>query len=113
MRRMERIARWIGLRDGILIVGATAIGLAIGYVDSQPTWDDTGITLSLLLLTSAMAAGLSGRRPLLWGLLIGVWIPLFELGGATGPASLTGLAVAVVGALAGWALVRFGASGRS
>jgi hypothetical protein len=110
---MGRIARWIGLRDGILIVLATAIGFAIGYVDSQPTWDDTGITLSLLLLTSAMVAGLSGRRPLLWALLIGGWIPIFEIGGAAGPASLIGLAVAVGGALAGWALIQVAASGRS
>jgi len=109
---MRTFASGIGLRDGILIVGATAVGIVIGYVDSQPTWDDTGITLSLLLLTSAMVAGLSGRWPLLWGLLIGAWIPILEFGGTAGPASLTGLGVAILGALAGWALVRFGASGR-
>jgi len=103
---MQRVAGWIGRRDGPLAVGAAAIGLAIGYVDSQPTWNDTGITAALLLLTSAMATGLSGRRPWLWAVLVGVWVPLLEIGGRAGAASLAALFVAALGAIGGLALVR-------
>jgi hypothetical protein len=104
--RMQRAAGWIGRRDGMLAIGAVVIGLTVGYVDSQPTWDDTGITVALLLLTSGMVAGISGRRPWLWALVVGAWVPLFELTGTAGVASLAALAVAAVGAFGGYAAVR-------
>ena len=99
-------------RDGLLVMAAVAIGLAIGYVDSRPTWDDTGITVSLILLTSSLVAGLSGRRPWLWALLIGVWVPILEFGGTVGAASLIAPAVAAVGATIGFAVVRAAAPAR-
>jgi hypothetical protein len=102
---MSRVIR-IGLRDALLAVAAATIGLAVAYFDSQPTWDDTGITVALILLTSAMVAGLPGRRPWLWALLIGAWVPLFEITGSAGLASLLALVAAAVGAAVGYALVR-------
>jgi hypothetical protein len=104
--RMRRVAGWIGRRDALLAVAAAFIGLAIAYVDSRPAWDDTGITVSLILLTAAMVAGLSGRRPWLWAVLIGAWLPIFEFSGRSGPASLLALLVAAVGSAAGYALAR-------
>lgn len=103
---MRRIGDWVGLRDGLLMVIAAAIGLAIGYADSRPTWDDTGITVALLLLSSAIAAGLSGRRPWIWALLVGLGVPLFELRGAGGAVSLVALLITTAGSLAGYAVVR-------
>lgn len=93
-------------RDVLLAVAATLIGLAVGYLDSRPTWDDTGITVSLILLTSAMVSGLSGRRPWLWAALIGAWVPIFEFSGVSGAGSLVALLVAAVGSAAGYALAR-------
>jgi hypothetical protein len=103
---MRRVGGWIGPRDAVLSLAAAAIGLAVAQLDSQPTWDDTGITVSLILLTSALMAGLSTRRPWLWALLIGVWIPIFEIGGKAGAASLLALLMATIGAFAGYAVVR-------
>lgn len=103
---MRQLAGWMGRRDGLLAVAAVAIGASLGYFDSQPTWDDTGITVSLLLLTAAMVAGFSGRRPWLWALLVGGWVPLFEIGGSGGAASLAAPLVAALGAFGGYALVR-------
>ena len=103
---MKSLADWIGRRDALLAAAAASIGLAIGYVDSRPTWDDTAITVSLILLTAAIVAGLSGRRPWLWAVLIGAWVPLFEISGSGGPASLIALVVAAVGAVVGYLLVR-------
>ena len=103
---MRQVFGWVGRRDALLAVPVTLIGLAVGYFDSQPTWDDTGITVALILLTAAMAAGLSGRRPWLWAVLSGAWVPIFEITGRSGAASLLALLVAVVGSAAGYALAR-------
>lgn len=103
---MQRVAGWMGRRDGLLAVAAVAIGASLGYFDSRPTWDDTGITVSLLLLTASMVAGFSGRRPWLWALLVGGWVPLFEIAGSAGAASLAAPLVAALGAFGGYALVR-------
>ena len=105
---MQAVGHWIGRRDGLLALVAGAIGLTLGYLDSRPSWDDTGITAALLLLSSAMAAGLSGRRPWLWALLTGIWVPLFEVWGAAGLASLLALLLSTLGAIGGYLLVRMG-----
>lgn len=107
---MQAARHWIGRRDGLLGLAAGAIGLTLGYLDSRPSWDDTGITAALLLLSSAMAAGLSGRRPWLWALLTGIWIPLFEVWGPGGPASLAALGVSTLGAFGGHLLGRMSSS---
>ena len=109
---MQRLSRLVRRRDGLLVVASAVIGLLIGYVDSRPAWDDTGITVSLVLLASALAAGLSGRRPWLWTVLVGGWVPLFEFRSAAGPVSLTALVAAAAGASAGYALVRAAAPAR-
>jgi ethanolamine transporter EutH len=103
---MQAVDQWLGRRDGALALVAVTSGLTLGYLDSRPSWDDTGITAGLLLLSSALAAGVSGRRPWLWALLVGAWIPLFEVIGAGGLASLAALAVSTVGAFGGYALAR-------
>lgn len=104
--RVQRLAGWIGRRDPLLAVAAVVIGLGIGYVDSRPTWDDVGVTVSLLLIASAMVAGLSGRRPWLWAVLVGAGVPAFEIPGRGGPASLAALLVAAIGSAIGYALAR-------
>jgi len=42
---------------------ACFLGLLIAYVDSRPTWDDTGITAGSILLVSGLLAMLADRRP--------------------------------------------------
>lgn len=89
------------------MVLSIGIGLAIAYVDSQPNWDDAGITATMLLLLAALVSGVSARRPWLWAILIGAWIPLLEIPSA-GWAGLAALGVAAIGATAGYLLVRSG-----
>ena len=102
---MQAARQWIGRRDGLLAVVDGTIGLTLGYLDSRPSWDDTRITAALLLLTSAMLP-VSGRRPWLWALLIGIWVPSFEVWGPAGLASLAALGVSTLGAFGGYLLVR-------
>ena len=104
---MFALRAWFGRRDAFLVVMSIGIGLVIAYVDSTPKWDDTGITATMLLLMAALISGLSARRPWLWAILIGAWIPILEFSSA-GWAGLTAIGVAAIGATAGYLLARVG-----
>ena len=89
-------------REVVLLAAAVAAGVAIGYVGSRPSWDDTGITAGLLILAAGAAAAISGRWPWLWAILVGGGTPLLEIPTGGSPASLAALLFAAVGAFAGW-----------
>ncbi len=59
----------------VRLIIALVVGAAIAYVDSRPTWDDTGITAGALLITCAVLGALGPKRPWLWALAVGGWIP--------------------------------------
>ena len=65
--------------DTILLAVGAAMGAAIAYIDSRPTWDDTGITVAALLAASALLGMISPRRPWKWGLAVGIWLPAYEI----------------------------------
>lgn len=88
------------LRIGLAVL-AIVVGLIIGWVDSRPTWDDTGLTAAAVFLAAAFFAALTPRRPWLWGLAVGAWIPLFGIIGSHHVGSLLALAIALGGAFAG------------
>jgi hypothetical protein len=89
-------------RDVIAAALAVVAGLGIAWLDTGPGWDDTGITAGLLVLTAGLAAGVSGRRPWLWALLVGLPTPLVELAGGGDVASLAAIALAAAGAAGGY-----------
>jgi hypothetical protein len=63
----------------ILAAAAVLSGIFIAFVDSRPTWDDTGITVFGLLAVSGLLGMLGPKRPWLWALLVGIWIPLYNI----------------------------------
>ena len=63
----------------ILAAFAVVAGMFIAFVDSRPTWDDTGITVFALLLVSGLLGMLGPKRPWLWALLVGIWLPLYYI----------------------------------
>lgn len=101
----ERMA----LLQKALLITAVLFGLFIVYVDSRPTWDDTGITAGALLLSSGLLTLLGYRRPWLIALAVGLWIPLRAIVLTPGHdfRMLIVLIFPLVGAYAGWA-VRLG-----
>ncbi len=103
MRAMKGSPRW---HDPMLAVIAVALGLAIAWVDARPSWDDAGITAVGLVGATALVAAVSGRRPLLWAILVGVWTPMLGIPASGDPAALLALAFALVGALIGYGLAR-------
>ena len=96
------------MRDTVLAAAGLVIGLTIAWFDSRPTWDDTGITIAVLLLSAGMLAGLSGRRPWLWAILVGAWTPLLEIPLDGEWLSLIALAAAGIGAALGYWVVSSG-----
>ncbi len=85
----------------ILFAVAIALGVSIAYVDSRPSWDDTGISAGMVLITSGILGALGPRRPWLWALCVGAWIPLFGISRNLNYGSLIALVVAFAGAYAG------------
>ena len=80
-----------------LLAGAV-VGAAIGYIDSRPGYDATGLTVVGLLAGAACCSYLAPPRLwLLAGVLVGMWVPLFE----RSLDSLAALGFALVGAAAG------------
>jgi hypothetical protein len=84
-----------------LAVAAVALGLAIGWNDSRPTWDDTGVTAGLLVVAGLVFGVVDPRRWWLWALLVGIGPPLFEIAGEVGSASLAAFVFSAVGAAGG------------
>jgi hypothetical protein len=85
----------------VLCAVAVGLGLLLGYVDSRPTWDDTGISAGLLLISSGILGALGPERPWLWALCVGIWILVFGISTGMNFGSLIALAVAFAGAYSG------------
>jgi hypothetical protein len=91
----------------ILLVIAVLAGWFAAYVDSRPSWDDTGVLAGGLLLVSGLLTLLGYRRPWLIALAVGVWIPLHDIYLSHDFRMLIVLLIPLVGAYGGWA-VRLG-----
>lgn len=85
----------------VLLLGALAIGLGIAWIDSRPTWDDTGITAGLVFLSAAAFGVAMPKYAWLWGLCVGGWIPLIEIAQSHNAGSVEALAIALLGAYSG------------
>jgi hypothetical protein len=93
----------ISLMQKILLAVAIIAGLFFAYVDSRPTWDDTGILAGAILLTCGLIALIGIQRPWLLALAVGAWIPLRGILITHNYGSILALIIAFVGAYAGWA----------
>ena len=93
--------------DVVAVVFCVVIGLAIAYVDSRPTWDDTGITVGALLAFAALAGFAVPYRAWRWGLLLGLWTPAIEIAQYGSIGALAAPVFAVLAALGGSALRHF------
>ncbi|MEN3339145.1 MAG: hypothetical protein V7647_2821 [Acidobacteriota bacterium] len=67
------------MRNGMLLCAAVLSGLCIAYVDSRPGWDATGITAFSMLIVAGVLGFVGPRRPWLWALGVGLWIPLHAI----------------------------------
>ena len=88
----------------VLVVVALALGGVVAYVDTRPTWNDTGVTAAALLLASCVFGFLGPKRPWLWALALGVWIPLLGVIWTLNYRAVMALVVTFVGAYIGMAI---------
>ena len=58
----------------ILIVIALLAGSIIGWVDTRPHWNDTGITIGLIFISSFILGLFAGRNAWILALIIGLCI---------------------------------------
>jgi hypothetical protein len=89
-----------------LFVIAVILGLSIAYVDSRPTWDDTGITAFAILLSCGILGLINPRRPWIWALAVGAWIPLVSIFITHNYGGILALLFAFAGAYGGMAFRR-------
>ena len=96
--------------DFALLLASVSAGLAIAWIDARPHWDDDGVTAAFLLMAGGLLGLLGPRRPWLWGLAIGLWIPIRLILGKPTLGSIAGglviLAIPLAGAYAGMAVRR-------
>jgi hypothetical protein len=93
--------------QNLLLAAAVFAGLFAAYVDSRPTWDDTGILAFGILIVSGLITLLGYRSPWVIALAVGIWIPLHDILVTQNYGSILALVFAFVGAYGGW-LVRLG-----
>jgi hypothetical protein len=85
-----------------VMLGITLIiGFLIGWIDSGPNWDDTGITMAAILGTALVAGILMRKYAWVWALAIGAWTPLLNTIRHNNYDSLVALAFAFAGAYVG------------
>jgi len=94
----------------VMLLGCGVLaGILLAYVDSLPSWDDTGVLAGALVVTSGLLTLLGCRRPWLVALVVGIWIPLRVTYLSHDLRMLVVLLFPLIGAYAGW-LVRLGIS---
>jgi hypothetical protein len=89
-----------------VLLAGLAVGIALGYVDSRPLWDDTGVTALAVLVSTFVLGALAPQRPWATALAVGIWIPVFGIVGRGNYGSLLALAFAFAGAYGGMLLRR-------
>lgn len=80
---------------------AVISGILITWIDSRPTWDDTGIIAFMILFATAICGFIHPKKFWLWAILVGIGIPIFGIVTSFNFASLLALAIAFIGAFAG------------
>ncbi|MDR3652692.1 MAG: hypothetical protein P4L34_06955 [Paludibacter sp.] len=86
----------------IYLVLSAFVGITIAYIDSQPNWDDTGITVFMILSTSAFFGFLTNYKPWLIALAVSSWIPLWAIGVTHNYAGFVALIPGFIGAFVGY-----------
>jgi hypothetical protein len=77
-------------------------GIFIAYIDTRPHWNDDGISVLMLLITSFICGALSSTKTWLIALAIGIWTPLFNIILDSNFGSLLALVPVFIGAYIGF-----------
>ena len=86
----------------IVLALAVLSGLAIAWIDSRPNWDDTGITVGMILGAATIFGLFTSRRPWMTALAVCIWVPLFEIFTSHNPGPLMAIFPGFIGAYLGY-----------
>ena len=86
----------------ISLIIAITIGLTIAWIDTRPHWNDTGVSVFLILLSSIYCGYLSSQKPWLIALAVSIWVPLFNIIIAHNYGALLALVPGFIGAYIGY-----------
>jgi len=92
----------MGKSFNLSVLFACVFGIGIAWIDSQPNWDDSGISAFMVLLVSMLAAYMAKRKPWLIALAVGIWLPIYGIIFTQNFGSLLALLPAIIGAYTGW-----------
>jgi len=92
----------------ILLIPAIIAGVAIAWIDSSPHWDDTGISVLMILVASALFGFFTAEKPWLTALAVSIWIPIFGILSTHNFGSLLALVPGIAGAYMGYLFKRKG-----
>ena len=83
-----------------LLVSAI-IGSLIWRMDSQPHWDDSGITAVAILISSGLICFVNPQRPYVCAIAVSIWIPFFGIMNDENYGTLLTFLFGFIGAYAG------------
>jgi hypothetical protein len=83
------------------ILASMAVGLVIWRIDSQPHWDDTGITAAMILASTGLISFVNPKRPYICAIATCFWIPLFGIINHGNYGTLLVFIIGLVGAYGG------------
>jgi uncharacterized membrane protein YccC len=86
----------------ISLILAIAIGLIIAWIDTRPHWNDTGVTVFLVLLSALVCGYISSQKPWLISLAVSIWVPIFNIIIAHNYGALLALVPGFIGAYIGY-----------
>jgi hypothetical protein len=95
---------WRHMRQKLLLAVTAVVGIVIAYVDTRPTWDDTGITVFAMLIAGGVIGLFINMHPWLFALALGIWLPLYYLLFKHNWTMLILLVIPLAGVYAGWGL---------
>jgi len=84
------------------VILSVIFGISIAWIDSRPTWDDTAITVFMVLITAFACGFIASRKPWLIALLVSIWIPLAGIILTQNAGGILALVPAFAGAYAGY-----------
>jgi len=89
------------LKFTIILSIALALGLVIGWIDSNPRWDDAGISAAAVILATTPLGAAMPSRAWLWALTVGGCILLLNVILNNNYGAILALVIAFLGAYTG------------
>ena len=93
------------------VILATILGIVIAWIDSSPNWDDTGVTVFMVLVAAFVCGFTASQKPWLIALLVSIWIPLVGIILSQNAGGILAIVPAFAGSFAGYWGKKFLVSG--